>query len=101
MQYETMDRIEKGFNDVIIYRFYPDYNSTYSFYTEYVSGKKDVVMYLFDSDFNQLAYNDDGNGNLQPLISYQCYNYKTYYIMIKQYSPSNGDYTWFYFNVED
>lgn len=101
MYYYTQNGIAKGSNDVIIYHFKPKYTTDYSFYTEYGSGERDVVMYLFDEDFNQIEYNDDGNGYLQPKITYNCKYWKTYYIMIKQYSASNGQWTNFYFYVED
>ncbi|MCR5307703.1 MAG: hypothetical protein K6E24_01730 [bacterium] len=99
--YETYDKIEMGTYNYVMYRFKPSYSDSYKFYTEYAFGEKDLVMYLYDSNFNQLSYNDDGNGNRQPLITYQCYSSQTYYIYIKHYYTSDNYWTWFYFMVEE
>ena len=101
MYYYTANQIIKGYNDAIVYCFEPVFTSNYDFYTTFSSGKKDVVMYLFDENFNQLAYDDDSNGNMQPKITYNCQYFRTYYIMVKHYSASSGEWTWFNFNVEE
>ena len=78
-------------NDYI--RFYGS-PGTYTFYT---SGSLDTFGYLYDSDQNLLALNDDSGGNLQFMINYQILDSGYYFLRVKDFLTSNnGSYTLYY-----
>ena len=64
LQSQSRSIFPAGDNDYI--RFYAD-PGTYRFYT---SSSIDTYGYLYNSDLNQLAYDDDSGGNLQFRIVY-------------------------------
>ena len=66
-------------------------------YTFYTSSSIDTYGALYDSSQNQLAYNDDGGGNLQFQIQYYIANSGGYFLMVKAYNSSiTGTYTLYY-----
>ena len=67
------------------YAFTPTESGTYTFYS---IGDMDTYGYLYDTDRNLIAYNDDGNGN-QFLITYELEAGETYYLAARFYSENN------------
>ena len=55
-------------------------------------GSKDVKLYLFDSEYNQLKYDDDSGQGLNSLFYYNVEANKQYILRVKFYNSSNtGD----------
>jgi len=72
------------------FSFVPSQSAVYSFWTIYLSGYQDLSMQILDADMNQLAYDDDSAGNLQPLISNFSFAKNTqYYILIEKLSSAS------------
>lgn len=61
-------------------------------YTIYTSGSLDTVGYLYDANGTLLASNDDSNGNHNFKITRQLTTGATYYVKVKGYSNSVGNY---------
>jgi len=55
-------------------------------------GSKDTKLYLFDSEYNQLAYNDDGGSGYNSLFSYSVEENKEYILRVKFYNTTTIDY---------
>ena len=53
-------------------------------------GSKDVKLYLYDLQGNQLGYNDDSGYNFNSLISYSVSANTTYILRIEFYNPANS-----------
>ncbi len=68
-------------------KFVPKVNGTYSF-TSMANG--DTYGYLYDSEMNQLAYDDDEGGAAQFLISHELEAGKTYYWGASYYSSDES-----------
>ena len=76
------------------------FSGGYKFYsfTPAIGGKyrfesnegRDPRIYLSDSDGNDLAFNDDGAGNLQFRLDYNLTSGVQYYIKVKHYSSYTG-----------
>ena len=80
-----------GDNDYI--RFY----GTPGNYTFYTSSSMDTFGYLYDSDQNLLASDDDSGGSLQFMINYQILESGYYFLRVKDFLTStNGSYTLYY-----
>jgi YVTN family beta-propeller protein len=80
-------------NDNDYIRFY----ATPGAYTFYTSSSIDTYGYLYDSNQNQLTYDDDGGGSLQFYISYQIMSSGYYFLRVRAYSSSvEGLYTLYY-----
>jgi len=73
-----------------IYEFRPTETDTYIFET---NGNYDTYMYLYDSNMNQITYNDDGGNGLNSRIQYNLVNGNTYYIGLRAYGSSTTGYT--------
>lgn len=52
----------------------------------------DTKMYIYDSSFNEIHYNDDKNQGLYSKVIFDCSNTDLYYIKITEYSDNLGDY---------
>lgn len=52
-------------------------------------GEYDVAMYLFDSDYKQLAFDDDSGHDLNALFSYTVYADTAYVLRVKSYDTEN------------
>ena len=79
--------------DLDFIKFVAPVTGEYQMYTmSYQSQNTDTYGYLYNSSQTQLAYNDDGNGNLNFKIVYTLTAGQTYYIKIKHYSTGVGDY---------
>ncbi|MBC2581761.1 S8 family serine peptidase [Clostridium sp. DJ247] len=77
--------------DVDFFKFTPIFSGTYIIGT---TGTTDTYGYLYDSNQNQLAYNDDSNGSLNFSISYSLIANQTYYIKVRHWSSSGtGSYS--------
>lgn len=84
--------LEKNVSDTVYFRMIPEVSSYYNIYTEYSSGYKDLMIFIFDSEMNLIASDDDSKGNLQPNLNIYLEQGKKYFIMIRQYvtAPSNS-----------
>lgn len=86
--YETDSYIERV--ATILQNGYQDYYVTFKtggnklFQT---FGPKDVKLYLFDTEKNQLAYNDDSGYRLNSLFNYTVEAYKAYILRVQFYNP--------------
>lgn len=76
-------------NDLDYFKFTATKTGTYTIVSE---GTMDTQGYLYNSSKSQLAYNDDGNGNLQFKLSYALVKGQSYYIMVRGYSTRTGSY---------
>lgn len=52
-------------------------------------GSKDVMLFLYDENYNQLASNDDSGANLNSLFCYNVEANTVYYLRIQFYSKAN------------
>lgn len=69
------------------FRFTPTVTRTYSLTTQLeVSG--DPYLELYDSNWNRIAYNDDGGEGNNAQISYSLEAGKTYYFLVRGYSAT-------------
>ena len=73
---------------------YTSKSSTRYFYTENLSGHKDITLTIYDDKMNQIAFDDDSRGNNQPYISVYLQANRYYYLFIKMiingtYAPSS------------
>ena len=75
-----------------VFRFIPQYSGTYNIYSYNNSG--DPFVYLYDEYWNQLEYNDDGNGGGNFRLQYYFVAGETYYINVCAYNYRNASY-WF------
>ena len=75
----------------IWYKFTP---STTAYYTVYTSGSLDTVGYLYDSNCNQLDYDDDDGSGLNFKIVNRLIAGQTYYIKARAFGGNTG-----YFNI--
>jgi fructose-specific phosphotransferase system component IIB len=64
----------------------PTTTGTYTFYSERNTAFSDTYGYLYNSELNQIASNDDGNENAQFKITYKLEAGKTYYLKASYYS---------------
>ena len=81
-----------GDNDYI--RFYAQADKNYIFYTE---GSTDTYGYLYDSNQNQLTYDDDSGSGLNFRIEYPITSSGYYFLRVRGYSSSTkGPYTLYY-----
>jgi len=81
-----------GDNDYI--RFYAQAGKNYIFYTE---GSTDTYGYLYDSNQNQLTYDDDSGSGLNFWIEYPITSSGYYFLRVRGYSSSTkGPYTLYY-----
>ncbi len=81
-----------GDNDYI--RFYAQAGKKYIFYTE---GSTDTYGYLYDSNQNQLTYDDDSGSGLNFRIEYTITSSGYYFLRVRGYSSSTvGPYTLYY-----
>ena len=94
--YWKSDRINCPGNEVW-YKFtanasgvHPD-NSP-GWYTVHTQGSLDTVGYLYDSSGNQIAYNDDDNGDTNFGFWAQLNKNQTYYIRVKAFGSDTGNY---------
>lgn len=71
-------------------RFTPTNSGNYTFSTS--ENSCDPILYLYNSDFVQLAYNDDSSDR-NSLINHYLEAGKTYYILSRCYSNGSGTYT--------
>ena len=74
-----------------LYTFTPTESGTYVFET--CEENTDPQLYLYDSNFNQLSFNDDSGPELNSLISFNLEVGKTYYILAKCFSSKTGTFT--------
>ena len=65
-------------NDIKYITFVPKTSGTTTLYTSHTEG--DPYLILYDKNFNILAYNDDGNGNMNAKISYNFISGERYII---------------------
>ena len=73
------------------YKFVPEESGTYQFYSASKSEYTDTRGQLYDDKNQNLSSNDDGKGNGQFLITYECIAGETYYIGVNGYSEKyNG-----------
>lgn len=61
-------------------------------YTVHTQGSLDTVGYLYDSSGNQIAYNDDDNGDTNFGFWAQLNKNQTYYIRVKAFGSDTGNY---------
>jgi len=81
-----------GDNDYI--RFYAYAGKNYIFYTE---GSTDTYGYLYDSNQNQLTYDDDSGSGYNFRIEYPITSSGYYFLRVRGYSSSTvGPYTLYY-----
>jgi len=81
-----------GDNDYI--RFYAQAGKDYIFYTE---GSTDTYGYLYDSNQNQLTYDDDSGSGYNFRIEYPISSSGYYFLRVRGYSSSTtGPYTLYY-----
>lgn len=66
--------------------FTPTVSGTYLFYT---TGTVDTCGYLYDTDWNQLAYNDDGGSGTNFRITYSMHAGQQYWVGVRYYGSSN------------
>jgi hypothetical protein len=77
-------------NDEDWYNFTP---SSTSLYTMRTYGNTDMLMYLYSSDQTTLlASDDDSGGNGQSLITYNLNASQIYYLKLRGYGSSTGNY---------
>ncbi len=67
-------------------------NGSPGWYTIHTQGSLDTIGYLYDSYGNQIAYNDDGENQLNFNIWAQLDYHETYYIKVKAYGNNTGDF---------
>ena len=60
--------------------------------TVFTEGSTDTIMWMYDSNMNQIGHNDDGGSGYNARISVNVAA-GTYYIFIRQYSHGSGAYT--------
>ncbi len=72
------------------YRFSPTYSDTYTLYS---TGNSDVKVTLYDSNYNQITWDDDGGENYNFRLSYSFSAYTTYYIVVEAYGGGSFDTT--------
>lgn len=71
-----------------MYKFNPTVTGYYDIFVIAQSG--DPYLFLLDSNGNKLKENDDGLGNLNPLITNYLFANKTYYIAIQGYGGNSS-----------
>lgn len=71
----------------MLYTFVPTETKSYNLQT---TGSLDTYLYLLDTNFNQLTYNDDGGDSTNAKITYTLEAGKTYYIRVRLYSSSKS-----------
>ncbi|MBC1501340.1 M6 family metalloprotease domain-containing protein [Listeria weihenstephanensis] len=76
-------------NDLDYFKFVPTKTGVYTIVSE---GTVDVKGYLYSSMQEQLAYNDDGNGNAQFKLTYNLTAGQTYYVQARHYGTGTGAY---------
>ena len=92
LQSQSRSIYPTGDNDYI--RFYAYAGKNYIFYTE---GSTDTYGYLYDSNQNQLTYDDDSGSGLNFRIEYPITSSGYYFLRIRGYSSSTtGPYTLYY-----
>lgn len=77
--------------DVDMIKFTASINCTYKIYSSDIG--PDTKGWLYDSTQTQLAYNDDGGGSLNFLMTYDLYQGEVYYIKVGSYGGETGKYT--------
>jgi len=82
----------KATNQMRYFKFTPAATGTYII-TSTDKDRSDPYGYLYTSGGTQLAYNDDGNGNLNFKISYTLNAGTEYVIGVKMLSTGTGSYT--------
>ncbi|MBR6682593.1 MAG: hypothetical protein IKL40_06385 [Clostridia bacterium] len=73
------------------YKFTPEITGEYCF--ESSDNAADPVIWLYDSEFNQLGYNDDSGGSLNFKLICSLDEDFTYYIVTSPYPTTTGTYT--------
>lgn len=68
-------------------------NGSSGWYTVHTGGALDTVGYLYDSNGNQVAYNDDKGSDLNFSFWVQLDFCETYYIRMKAYGDNTGDFS--------
>ena len=71
---------------IIYYQFIPEITDEYVFKS---IGTIDTCCYLYDAEFNQLTYNDDGDKDSQFMLRYKMEAGTTYYFGARLYSSSS------------
>lgn len=75
-------------NDGVYYSFTPYSSGQYIFTSSVSSFGLDPMAVLYDSNWSELASNDDGAGNSNFSLSYYLFSGETYYLQITAYSGS-------------
>jgi hypothetical protein len=78
--------------EYVYFKFTATASGTYKFYSTRDLGKEycDPYGYLVNGNGSQLAYNDDGNGNMDFLISKYLNAGETVYLKVKLFNTSQS-----------
>ena len=76
--------------DAVYYQFTPEIEGTYKFFS---IGNSDTIGYLYDSDMNELAQDDDNGGKDNFMISCRLNADTTYYYKVMLYGSETGSFT--------
>lgn len=74
-----------------VYEFIAPYTDKFDFYT-YDKTSGDPYLELYDTNRNKLTYNDDGNGDLNSLMTYNLVAGQKYYIHVRSYNSNSTSY---------
>ena len=87
LTYNTSKSVTLNSGQNMLYTFVPTETKSYNLQT---TGSLDTYLYLLDTNFNQLTYNDDGGDSTNAKITYTLEAGKTYYIRVRLYSSSKS-----------
>ena len=79
-------------NQIRYYRFTPTVGGNYTFESYNRTGNTDPCGYLYNANRTQLAYNDDGAGNLNFTVIYNLVAGETYYMGASCWGSRIGSY---------
>jgi hypothetical protein len=74
--------------DTDLYKFTAPVSGTWRFWTSGIPSGADTYGQLYNSAGTRIAYNDDGGGSYNFLISYTLTAGQTYYLLVSNYSSS-------------